>query len=526
MNKLTFLCLIFILFETSIHAQPLKINWQKSYGGSDADYGIKIGKTHNGFILFCTAYSNDGEVLGNHGSSDFWVVRIDTIGNIIWSKTYGGSYYDNLKQMKPTLDGGFVIIGHTFSTDGDVQGNHGSSDYWVIKIDSLGDLKWQTCLGGSIQDFGEVIDLAPDSGFICNGWSASPDGDVTGNHGLYDSWVVKLDKNGLLKWEYSFGSSYPDYGLGIASTDDGGAILNCSAGIADGDVQCNYHGGDSDVWIVKLDSLGVIEWQHCYGGSQHDFGNLIIPLKDGGYLCAGNTTSSDGDVSGNHGSFDIWVFTIDHFGNLLNQKCFGGSDDDTPDFMKQLSDSNYIIGGYTKSNDGDVSGNHGQMDIWVIKITPDLNLLWQQCFGGDDNEESFDMLDLGLGKYMLLGYTYTTDNSGDVQCHHWGICDAWLLSLTDTTYIGINNQLHSNNYLRVYPNPADQDVIFELLDPQVSSGARLSIFNDLGVFLAEFLFERTNDKYTWNTKERVPGLYFYQLSDKDRSERGKFLIKH
>jgi GH35 family endo-1,4-beta-xylanase len=127
---------------------------------------------------------------------------------------------------------------------------------------------------------------------------------------------------------------------------------------------------------------------------------------------------------------------------------------------------------------------------------------------------------------MLLGYTYTSDNSGDVQCHQWGSSDVWLLSLTDTTYIGINNRLLSNINIRVYPNPADQEVIFELLNPQVSSGATLSIFNDLGESVAEFAFDGIKDKYSWNTKEILSGLYFYQLSEKDRGEKGKFLIKH
>jgi hypothetical protein len=500
------------------------INWQQCYGGSDDDIGTRIAKAKDGYYLFGTTISLDGQVTGNHGISDYWVIKTDTMGNLLWSKTYGGSSYDELKQVKPTADGGFILFGESFSTDGDVQGNHGGFDYWVVKIDSLGNLLWQKCLGGSYNELAGDFDTTPDSGFICIGAALSNDGDVTGNHGNYDYWVVKLDKNGNIKRETCFGGSFPDLGLSITSTNDGGAILSGWTGLNDGDVQCNYHGGQSDAWIVKLDSTGSIEWQQCYGGSQDEDIYLTIPLSDGGYLCAGNTTSNDGDVSGNHGLHDFWVLKIDHWGNLLSQKCFGGSDMEDPNFMKATSDGNYIIGGYTLSNNGDVSGNHsdpGGSDIWLIKITPDLRLIWQQCIGGKGREEGFDLLEVGPGKYMLLGSKY---GYGYENCY--GRTDMWLVSLTDTTTIGIAEINQDKNPLLVYPNPASKEVVFEYKNFQSNAETTLKIYNEFGEKVKEFSRKDMQGKISWNSEQVSSGLYFYQLINKDNIRNGKFIIHH
>jgi hypothetical protein len=531
MKQFLFLVLIFLNISFPSYSQPLVVNWQQCYGGSDSDGGTRIAKARNGYFLFGTTNSFDGQVVGNHGLNDYWVIRTDTVGNLLWSKTLGGSSDDVLKQAKPTVDGGFILFGETESNDGDVHGNHGGYDYWIVKIDSLGNLQWQKCLGGSYNDFGEDIDITADSGFICTGWSLSIDGEVTGNHGVYDYWVVKLDKNGNIKWENSFGSSFPDLGLGIISTNDGGAILSGYTGLSDGDVQCNYHGGNADAWIVKLDSTGAIQWQQCYGGSQNDGIYLVVPLTDGGYLCAGNTASNDGQVTGNHGSTDFWVMKIDHSGNLISQKCFGGSGLDAPNFMKASPDGNYIIGGVTYSNDGDVSGFHsppGGEDMWIIKISPDLDLIWQQCIGGEGNEECYDMLDLGSGKYMLLGYSINWDLHGEYHCYNNGNPDAWLVSVTDTTYIGIDEKKRNKNSIQVYPNPSKEYVVFESLKTNETNRIYIQIFNSIGENVKKITLRPLDKQVKWNVSKQPGGVYYFTAFDSTSNlkSNGKFVIIH
>ncbi len=509
-----------------IDSQPLVINWQQCYGGSDSDIGKVIANAGNGFYLFCTTNSNDGEVTGNHGITDFWVVRTDSVGQVIWSITYGGSDYDNISQVKPTNDGDFIMLGNTESNDGDVNGNHGAGDYWVVKINSSGNIIWQKCFGGSFFDVAADIDSTGNSGFICQGYSNSVDGEVSGNHGNFDYWVVRFDDQGNIKWSNSYGGSMADFGLSITSTHDGGSILGGGTGIDDGDVQCGFDGGDFDAWLVKLDSTGAIQWQQCYGGSLNDNIYSIIELSNGDYLCAGNTTSDDGQVTGNHGSIDFCVLRIDHNGNLLDQRCFGGSDVDVPYFIKTSTDGNFLVGGYTFSNNGDVSGNHsdnGYSDMWLIIITPDLNLIWQQCIGGDRDEQCTDLLDLGSGKYILLGYSSTADISGNFNCNNHGGEDVWLLSVTDTTYNGIHEASRSKYFVNVYPNPAGRMITFNYYFP-LSDKTHLRILNTLGEMIEDFSIFDSQGSKTWNFEGISSGIYYYILSNDSVSKSGKIVI--
>ena len=173
------------------------ISWQKCLGGSAHDNATSIQQTSDGgYIVAGNTFSNDGDVTGYHGGDDYWVVKLDSNGNMKWQKCLGGSYGDCAKYIQQTSDGGYIVAGYTFSNDGDVTGLHGDSDYWVVKLDSNGNIKWQKCLGGSGNEGASSIQQARDGGYIIAGASNYSDGDVTGNHGGYDSWIVKLDANG------------------------------------------------------------------------------------------------------------------------------------------------------------------------------------------------------------------------------------------------------------------------------------------------------------------------------------------
>jgi hypothetical protein len=145
------------------------------------------------------SYSNDGDVSGNHGGNgDAWIVKLNSIGEIQWQKCLGGSNLDIAGAIQPTSDDGYVMAGYTHSNDGDVSGNHGGNDdAWVVKLNSTGEIQWQKCLGGSGDD--QAFDIQPtaDGGYIMVGQSSSNDGDVSGNHGGNgDAWIVKLNSTG------------------------------------------------------------------------------------------------------------------------------------------------------------------------------------------------------------------------------------------------------------------------------------------------------------------------------------------
>ncbi len=518
--------MLFILFTIAAASQPLIIQWQQCYGGSDDDIGLSVLPSYNGFFLFGVSSSMDGQVSGNHGEVDLWLVSVDSSGNFLKSTCFGGSEFDPAEQMKVCSDGGYILFGEPFSTDGNVTNNHGGGDYWLIKTDREGDLQWQKCFGGSANDNTSDLTITSDSGFLCIGWSCSHnDGDVTGNHGAYDYWVIKVDKNGNLKWENSFGGTSMDNGLGLSETDDGGMILGGNTASFDGDVQCEHH-SEIDAWVVKLDFAGDIEWERCYGGSNTESVVRILPQEDGSYMLLGTTDSYDGDVSGNHGGFDFWVLRIDHEGNIIWQKCFGGSYDDGPIFIKKLSDGNFIAGGYTRSNDGDVSGNHSfeeYSDMWIFKFTPQGDLLWQQCFGGKMNEFMHDVLELSNHRFLLIGNTYS-NNTGDVQCTYRGFSDMWLLMTEDTTITGVKESTESFNELKVFPNPASGLVTFSCESKNGSGEIAIQIKDQLGRMVKELILPSSGGEITWHTGTTYPGVYIYFYTIDNIKRTGKIVI--
>ena len=314
-----------------------------------------------------TTSPNDGDVTGNHGGYDSWIVKLTNAGAIDWEKSLGGTGADHAYSVRQTTDGGYIVAGYSNSHDGDVTGNHGGDDYWVVKLTAAGDIDWQKSLGGSWNDNGMDARQTADGGYIVTGWSNSFNGDVTGNHGGNDYWVVKLDSTGNIVWQKSLGGSGNDNSWGeIQQTADGGYIVAGQSNSNGGDVSGN-HGG-YDYWVVKLTDAGAIDWQKSLGGSGFDEGYSVRQTSDGGYIVAGFSESNDQDVSGNHGGRDAWVVKLGPSGNILWQHPLGGSGQDQAQCMRQTADGGYIVAGSSDSHDGDVTGNHGGTDYWIVKL--------------------------------------------------------------------------------------------------------------------------------------------------------------
>ncbi len=404
----------------------IQLTLQKCLGGSLSDQGYEVLSSIDGsYLVAGYTRSKDGDVSGNHGSSDVWVVKIDPSGTIKWQKCFGGSNSDYAYSATLTADGGYLTGGLTFSNDGDVSGKHGNADLWVVKMDSSGHLQWQKCLGGSSTDWAESIIQTKDGGYLAGGSTYSNDGDVSGNHGSYDGWIVKLDTSGHLQWQKSLGGSAGDCFYSVIQTDDGGYLAGGSTYSNNGNVSGNH--GQADYWIVKLDADGNQEWQKCLGGSDNDLAESIIQTTDGGYLIGGMSSSNGDDVSGNHGSNDYWVAKLDSSGSIQWQKCLGGSSGDWAESIIQTTDGGYLVGGSTFSEDGDVSGYHGNGDYWIVKIDTEGNLQWQKCLGGTKYDHSFSLTQTTDRQYLTVGYT--NSNDGDVTGYH-GNNDFWIARIT------------------------------------------------------------------------------------------------
>ena len=460
MKKLYAIFIAISLIDMSLHAQP-SIEWQKCLGGSNIDYVYSIEQTSDeGYIIGGVTSSNDGDVTGNLGYQNYWVVKLNSSGNLVWQKSLGGLNIESITSIEQTSDGAYIILGNTLSNDGDVSGNHGSEDIWVVKLNNLGNIVWQKCLGGSNNENAYSIEQTSDEGYIIGGVTSSNDGDVSGNHGGSDIWVIKLNDLGNIEWQKCLGGSGEETTTSIKQTSDGGYIISGNTGsyLNDGDVS-GFHGG-GDAWVVKLNNSGNLVWQKCLGGVDNE--SPITEFQqttDGTYIGVITTASNDGDVSGNHGFEDIWVVKLNNLGNIVWQKCLGGSSSESTLWQKglviqQTADGGYVINCLTYSNDGDVSGNHGGRDIWVVKLNDLGNIEWQKCLGGSGEETTTSIEQTSDGGYIIDGTT--TTNDGDVSGYH-GDTDIWVVKLNDSGNIEWQKCLGGSDYeLHPYGAPSVQ----------------------------------------------------------------------
>lgn len=419
-----------ILQSFSVYAQqkPVpKIEWQKCYGGSDGEGGYHILQTADGgYIIAGGSNSSDGQVTGNHGWEDIWILKITATGDIQWQRSIGGTSLEALRKIQQTNDGGYVIAGHTLSNDGDVSGNHGSVDYLVIKLSTNGDIQWQKCYGGFGAEILSSLWTTSDGGYIVSGASNSDDGDVAGNHGRKETswWIIKLTSNGDIEWQKSYGGSQPYGASSIWPTSDGGYI---AAGPTQSIDSVPGHHGGFDGLITKLTANCDIQWQKCLGGSLNDFISSLQETGDGGYIVAGTSQSNDGDVTGNHGLYDCWITKLTANGDVDWQRSFGGSSEDQAHSIREAPDGRFIVSGFTKSVDGDLSGYRGNtdsLDAWLIGLSSTGDIEWQKRFGGTSQEWFSQTLATQDSGFIAIGWTNSTD--GDVSGNH-GREDIWVV---------------------------------------------------------------------------------------------------
>lgn len=437
-----------LLFGTNAMTQAPAFQWRHSIGGNSFDSGESIEQTQDkGYIMAGTSYSNNnGDVGPNHGGDDFWVVKMDSNTNIQWKKMFGGSGSDYCKVARQTPDGGYFVAGYTESMNGDVIGNHSNQyDVWVLKLNSTGDVVWKKTYGG--YDYDELRDarVTQDGGYIlaCNTYSI--DGDVSGNHGDEDVWLVKLNSTGNIVWQKTLGGVAPEWASTVRQTSDGGYVVSGLSGSASINGQTTGNHGGEDVWVAKLDANGNYLWHKSYGGTGNEHGTSIQQTQDGGYIVAAITYSTNGDITSSHGSGEAWVIKLNGSGALVWQKCFGGTNYDEAQAVQQTLDGGYVVGGICKSADGDVVGNHGLEDFWLFKLNSTGTMQWQKAMGGPSTDELVDLCIMSDGGVAMVGPTWKpwSGPTGDVIGHH-GEIDAWLVKLEGPYTCSNSNEPNDN----------------------------------------------------------------------------------
>jgi hypothetical protein len=539
---------IFSIPNLTFAQQVPKIEWQRCLGGStEEDRGgdalQSIVQTSDGNYVICGyTLATDGDVSGVHDISngDMWVVKLSSSGSIIWQKCIGGSNPDAAKSIIQTLDKGYAIVGYTASNNGDVLGWHNGidssfppfftvhDDAWVVKLDSSGNIQWQKCLGGSGEDQATSILQTADGSYIVTGTTSSTDGDISGKHGSYDVFVIKLTSSGNIQWQKCFGGQGYDHANSIIQTSDGGYI---AAGFTDSPDEGFFNHGGGDVYVVKLDSIGNKLWEKCYGGSIAETAFSIVQTPDNGYAFVGKTQSSDGQVNGFKGGYtDAWLVRLNPIGDILWQKSLGGSSSDVMTMIVQPSEGGFLIAGGTGSNDGDVTDFHAipawsKGLAWIVRLNSSGIIVWQKCLGGSGQDNANEVIQTSDGGYIMSGTTSSVD--GDVSGVHFGpngtpLQDIWVVKLSpakdDVKDINI-----SQDPIRAYPNPASNQM--QLNFSTLIAPERIEFFNAMGSRI--FPEYKLEDNYAMiKVQNLFSGIYTARVQSNNYSNSVMFVVQH
>ncbi len=437
MNNLIILFLIVLSFFRT-EAQNITLQWSNSLGGSGMDIPSSVIKDQygSGYYVIGREASVDGDITFHFGapaSPNLWLIKTDSTGNKIWDKSFGGSSGESGLKIFQTSDMGFILCGTAGSVDGDVVGNHpwppnpaaGTNDFWIFKVDSSMNIIWQRCLGGTDSDHLKDVIVTSDGGYLLVGDVSSNDGDITGYHNGEDYWVVKLDSSGNILWQKCLGTGQFDAGVSCIELPDSNYVI---AGATQSSF-INYH-GSTDIGIFKLSKTGSILTNRCYGGSNIDQPCKIISTLDGGYYVIGTTSSNDGDVTNFTAYYDIWIFKANINGDIIWQKCYGGNGIDRSYDAKLTNEKGLLFTGDSDSNDSlYVQGTHGVSDIWAAEIDSMGSLKWGKSLGGSLDDIGTSILQLDANNFILAAESQSSND--DIVFNH-GSKDIWLAKLTDS----------------------------------------------------------------------------------------------
>lgn len=528
-NRFLFSLLFFtFIFSNSSHGQPA-ISFSKCFGGSsiEGSYSIIEKTSDHTFILVGASESNDGDVQTNYGGVDTWIINVDTSGQILWSTVCGGSQNDIPEQVINTHDGGFAVVGYTLSSQVYAAGNNlntiGQEDIWLMKFSANFSLQWQKCLGGlgtDVVSLGKGLIETSSHEFVVLGSSLSNDSLVTGNHGSWDYFIAKVDSSGNTEWQKSLGGTLSDIGYSLIESIDHDYLLIGDSESNDGDVSGN-HGG-VDFWILKVDTSGSIIWQKSIGGSNNDYGRCVCQGVDSLIVFAGTTNSNDSNVSGNHGSADIFLYRTNLNGNSIQSKCYGGSGGEEIYSIKQRRDSTFLFCGDSNSMNGDVTGVHGfAVDAWVVNIDDSLNIVWQKSIGGSRDDIAIDLIESDSTAIWIAGTAESND--GDVTTSNGTAGDFWVVELNSS----LNNNIESSTTKKtfsVFPNPFNTSAT--ILGEDIFSGIENNylLFDQFGSdCTSRIKIDLALDRIKISNINLLPGLYYLRVSL--RQSHKEFSIK-
>lgn len=454
-----------LLFKTHIcAAQAPGIVWQKTIGSLGTDVSQSVQQTPDGGYIVL-GMSTDETFAGPEDEYyNIDVTRLSATGAVLWRRLYGGLGNDFGYTIRNTVDGGFIVAASTSSIDKDVTAGLGGYDVWVLKLSAVGDIEWQKSFGGTGNEAAFDIRQTTDTGYILVGRTTSANGDVTENKGGFDMWVVKLTRTGALQWQHTFGGTADDNLMSVMQTSDGGYIVAGDTYSANGDISGSH--GSEDYWVAKLSAAGIIEWKKCYGGANADYAQCVRLTPDGGYIVAGGSNSVDGDVTGNIGTGDMWIVKLSATGAVTWQRNYGSTAHDAANSIELTTDGGFIVAGWASGGNMNVTGFTGLRDQWLVKLSALGALQWQKCLNKNGFNEANCVIQNGVGDYIVAGRA--------VSLTAPEASDGWVVALSQAA--GISSFDMAGKYA-AFPNPTTGMLFLN------SVAASVAVYNAIGANL-------------------------------------------
>lgn len=389
---------------------PPNIEWSKGFNAGTNARANSIKQTADGGYIVVgrstTYYSNP---YGGKGGEDFIVFKLKSSREIEWFKIFGGTGHEAAESVIQTSDGGYLVAGTTDSTNGDVAGLRGSSDFWVLKLTAEGDIQWPKTYGGSNFDSVYNVLQTKDNGYLIFGYSESNNGDLS-NLGYSGNWLVKINSNGILQWQKKYLSGRNPYYMkdGITETNDGDFIFSS---YSSENTPTSYN--DFGYGFTKISNEGVLIWRKNISKYSSATVSDLSITKDGGFIVTGYTSFSSN-------ANKLWVAKFNSNGVLIWDNEFGGSKVELSYAVKELNDGGFVIAGSSDSTDGDLVYNKGKKDIWLIKVNNTGNIQWYKSIGGSRDDEAYDMQITDDEGILIAGRSTSGDGDmNDVNKMFW-----------------------------------------------------------------------------------------------------------
>lgn len=462
----------------------------------------------------------------NNGIGDFLILTLSEELTELDHFLFGGMEGDAAAAVLNTTDGGLLVFGSSSSpVSGDkIAPLKGASDYWVVKFDNAGNQLWQETYGGdSTEAIVDAIETA-NGDFLLFGYSLS---DISGDKteppkgSGRDYWLVRINSSGNLLWEKTYGGDEPDNPASVSALADGGILLSgVSASNISGDKsEDNY--GVQNVWLLRLDAMGNILWDKTLGGNAAENDGVAIYSNDAIYVVANSSSPVSGTkTQPSRGLVDMWLTKLDLDGNIIWDKAYGGSLGDASVGISVTGDNELMLTGFSFSNTSGekTEDSYGMADMWLVAIDTNGTVLWDKGIGGSLSETATQTIMVDEGRYIVAGYS-ESGISGDKTESNRGEEDFWIVEIATSVGVTENQALE----LSMYPNPADEQLQIEWEKVTPSCQGVIEIHHTDGSLVQRLDTYRTLT--TVPTGHLSDGLYMVTLTDCNGNRATEQLVR-